>query len=320
MSTAESNVYVLTNSELCVEFVPAEGGRISSLMSLRSGVEFLTHSRRRGQCIEAGFNARFQDGFCAGIEECLPTVGFSGPETEGGPVPDHGDFWQVPWRLLSISDTGATMSATGFSRTLNFAKELTLEDNKLRIAYEVVNAGPATQSILYACHPLFAISAGDRILLPGEIRELTLDYSKGDRLGSQGATVSWPVTQGGIRLDMALGPQAGTAEMFYSCRLQETVCRIYRKLSKQFLEVSFNGKRLPYLGLWLCYGGWPGGEQEPQQYAVALEPTTSPCNNLANAQRTHTAISLKPGETYEWEILFGVKAEADDSSGARERL
>lgn len=308
MSAAESNTYVLANSELSVEFVPVEGGRISSLRSVRSGIEFLTQSQRRGPCVEAGLNTRFQDGFCAGIEECLPTVGLSGLETEGGPVPDHGDFWQLPWRLLHVSGTDARMSATGFSRPLRFTKRLTLEHNTLRIAYEVVNAGSAPQSFLYACHPLFAISAGDRIRLPGEIRQLTLDYSKGDRLGLPGATVAWPVTQGAVRLDVALGPQAGTAEMFYSSRLNQTVCGIDRKASGQLLEVSFDSQRLPYLGLWLCYGGWPGDGEEPRQYAVALEPTTAPCNNLANAQQTRTAISLKAGEAYEWEILFSVRA------------
>jgi hypothetical protein len=106
---------------------------------------------------------------------------------------------------------------------------------------------------------------------------------------------------------MALGPEAGTAEMFYTPRIQDGLCGIYREASGQVLEVSFDTSRLPYLGLWLCYGGWPGDGDEPRQYAVALEPTTSPCNTLANAQRTNTAISLTAGETYDWEILFTVR-------------
>jgi len=95
--------------------------------------------------------------------------------------------------------------------------------------------------------------------------------------------------------------------MFYSPRLQEGLCGISRGASAQVLEVSFDTDRLPFLGLWLCYGGWPSEGKEPRQYAVALEPTTSPCNNLANAQRTNTAISLKASGTYDWEILFTVR-------------
>jgi galactose mutarotase-like enzyme len=270
-------------------------------------MEFLTQSRRSGRYPKAGLDSRFQDGPCAGIEECLPTVGPSGPETEGGPAPDHGDFRQLPWELLVASGTHACISAVGFSRTLHFTKQLTLEQNTLRVAYTVENAGSTAQSFLYACHPLFAVSAGDRVLLPNEIREVRLDYSKGDRLGPAGSITNWPTTKSGVRLDMALGPEAGTAEMFYTPRIQDGLCGIYREASGQVLEVSFDTSRLPYLGLWLCYGGWPGDGDEPRQYAVALEPTTSPCNTLASAQRTNTAISLTAGETYDWEILFTVR-------------
>jgi galactose mutarotase-like enzyme len=307
MSTDELKMYSLTNSELFVEIVPAEGGRVSSLRSLHSGLEFLTQSRRSGRYPTAGLNTRFQDGSCAGIEECLPTVGPCGAETEGGPAPDHGDFWQLPWQVFAASGNEVSISAVGFSRALRFSKRLTLENTALRVAYSVENIGSNTQSFLYACHPLFAVSPGDRVLLPNEIRELRLDYSKGDRLGILGSIISWPITQAGLGLDVARGPEAGTAEMFYSSRLNETACGIYRETSGQVLEVSFDSKRLPYLGLWLCYGGWPSDGEEPLQYAVALEPTTAPCNTLAKAQQTNAAIPLEPGETYDWEILFSVR-------------
>lgn len=303
----ESEVCSLSNSELSVEIAPSEGGRISSLRSVGTGMEFLTQSHRRGRFRQPGLDARFQDGFCAGIEECLPTVRLSGPETDGGPVPDHGDFWQLPWEVFNLSDTSASMYAVGFSRPLRCSKKLTLHHNTLRVEYKLENAGSTAQSFLYACHPLFTVSAGDRVLLPNEIRKLTLDYSKGDRLGTSGSAIAWPVTETGVRLDLVLGPEAGTADMLYSSRLNHTVCGILREGSSQLLEVSFDSQRLPYLGVWLCYGGWPNDDEEPQQYAVALEPTTSPNNNLANAQRAGTAISLNRGETYNWEILFGVR-------------
>jgi galactose mutarotase-like enzyme len=311
MRMADARCCFLKNSELSIEVVPAEGGRVSSLKSLHSGMEFLTQSRRSGPHPRAGLEARFQDGPCAGIEECLPTVGPSGPATEGGPAPDHGDFWQLPWNLLSASDNHASMAVVGFSRTLGFSKKLTLENNSLRVAYTVVNSGSTAQSFLYACHPLFAVSAGDRVLLPGESRELRLDYSKGDRLGASGSAIPWPATESGVRLDVVCGPEAGTAEMFYTPRLDKGICGIYRESSAQVLEVLFDTERLPYLGIWLCYGGWPSEGEKPRQYAVALEPTTSPCNTLADAQRTQTSISLKAGEKYDWEILFRVSRSAD---------
>jgi galactose mutarotase-like enzyme len=307
MRISDTGACLLQNSELSVEVRPAEGGRIASLKSLRSGLEFLTQPHRSGQYPQASLDTRFQDGPCAGIEECLPTVGPSGPATEGGPAPDHGDFWQLPWKVLTTGEAYVTLAAAGFSRPLRFSKQISLGKNSLRAAYSVTNIGSTRQSFLYACHPLFAISAGDRVLLPSEIRELRLDYSKEDRLGLPGSRITWPITQSGVRLDLTGSPQAGRAEMLYSSQLHRGVCGIYREASTQVLEISFDPERLPYLGLWLCYGGWPGDGIGPLQYAVALEPTTSGCNTLAEAQQTNTDISLEVGQAYDWVIQFSVK-------------
>ena len=259
MRRDESKAYS-ANSELFVEVIPAEGGRISSLKSLRSRLEFLTQSRRRGPYPQAGLDTRFQEGSCAGIEECLPTVGPSGPETE------------VARRRITATFGnylgGCSRPLTGMSACpqLDLAGRSDSPSDSLwrtRPWYAVKNIGSTTRSFLYACHPLFAVSRGDRVLLPREIRELRLDYSKGDRLGMPGSTICCPVTQEGLRLDVADGPEAGTAEMFYSSRLNEGGCGIDRKISGQVLEVSFDSKPLPYLGLWLCYCGWPSDGEEP---------------------------------------------------------
>lgn len=305
-----SKRYSLQNNVLSIEVLPEEGGRISSLKSLHSGMEFLTQSHRSGSYPQHGLHAAFRDGPCAGIEECLPTVGPSPSETDGGSVPDHGDFWQLSWNVTSVSSTTLHMFSDGFSRSLRFTKELSLKDDTLCIAYRTENIGPTVQSFLYACHPLFAVSAGDIIFLPREVHEVRLDYSRGDRIGSPGTIIPWPESQSGIRLDIAGSPDAGTAEMFYTARLSEGCCGIYRIATGQTLDVSFDPQRLPFLGLWLCYGGWPDGGTGPRQYAVALEPTTSGCNTLSAAEKNGSAITLDPGRTFDWEIRFGVRSSS----------
>lgn len=269
-------------------------------------MEFLTQSRRHGSYPRPSFYAAFRDGPCAGIEECLPTVGACGPETDGGPAPDHGDFWQLRWNVTSVSSTNLNMFATGFSRRLQFSKHLSLDGDSLCVAYRVENIGLIAQSFLYACHPLFAVSAGDLIFLPREVRELRLDYSRGNRLGSAGTTIAWPESQSGIRLDSAGSFDSETAEMFYTSHLSRGYCGLYRSATGQRLDILFDPQRLPYLGLWLCYGGWPDGGPDRRQYAVALEPTTSGCNTLAEAQRSGSAVTLDVGKTFDWEIRFTI--------------
>lgn len=301
------NVHLLKTAELSVEVLPEEGGRVASLKSLLSDVEFLTQSHRSGPYAKKpGYDAAFQDGPCAGIEECLPTVGPSDAQTPGGPAPDHGDFWQLIWDVTKASETHLSVVATGFSRALRFQKEFDVEQNVLRIGYRVENVGETLQSFSYACHPLFAVDAGDRIVLPPEIHELSLNYSRFERLGPRGSIVSWPKTQSGLHLDIAGHPDAGTAEMFYTSRLNSGRCGIYRAIPQQALEISFDVQRLPYLGLWLCYSGWPDEGSGPKQYAVALEPTTSARNNLSEAHKMGSVVALEVGESYDWEICFEI--------------
>ena len=303
--------YSLESADLIVDVVPSEGGRVASLRSRLSALEFLTQSSRSGPSPQPGLASSFQQGPCAGIEECLPTV--APGDAQGGFVPDHGDFWQLPWEVLASGADHLCITAAGFSRTLRFTKDLALQGNMLRVRYRVQNFGAEAQSFLYACHPLFAVSAGDRILLPPEIHALTLDYSRNHRIGERGATISWPLTAAGLRLDVTGGPEAETAEMFYTGRLQEGACGIWRRATGQVLEVTFDPSSLPFLGLWICYGGWPDQNDGPRQYAVALEPTTSGCNTLAEAQRMGCAVELLGGDASEWEIRFRIITPGRDS-------
>jgi hypothetical protein len=127
--------------------------------------------------------------------------------------------------------------------------------------------------------------------------------------------VSWPESDNGIRLDIAGGPTSGTAEMFYTGHLSQGRCGLYRKATAEQLDILFDPERLPYLGLWLCYGGWPDDASDVRQHAVALEPTTSGCNTLSEAQRSDSAVALGAGETFDWEIRFRI-SHADLSSSS----
>lgn len=298
---------ILQSDKLVIEVRPLEGGRVASLRSVDSDLEFLTQSQRNETVATPDLKAEFRNGPCAGIEECLPTVARCDASTKGGPAPDHGDFWQLQWHVEHIDGCSITLSAEGFSRALRFTKHLVVTGDTLHVEYSVANIGTTSQSFLYACHPLFAVDEGDLIVLPSDVKSLRLDYSRGNRLGDRGDVVSWPVTASGIRLDKASSPDAGHADMFYTERVNSGVCSILRRSTGQSLEVIFDPATLAYLGIWLCYGGWPDNATEHLQYAVALEPTTSPYNSLDVAQQAQTAMSLKPGETFHFAIAFRVR-------------
>src|ERR1700761_1394418 len=112
----------LRNRQLQIQVVPCEGARISSLKNLVSGTEFLFQQTRPSLKKPPSVFADFFTGACAGIEECLPTLARSSDDTEGGAVPDHGDFWQLPWLVEALTSETVVLSARGFSRPLLFQK------------------------------------------------------------------------------------------------------------------------------------------------------------------------------------------------------
>lgn len=202
-----------------------------------------------------------------------------------------------------------SLSAQGFSRPLLFRKNIHLLGRSLRMSYSVENVGAKSESFLYACHPLLAVEAGDRIVLPEEVTSLILNYSRNHRLGQAGDTVTWPINEtssGPIDLSQTLSYESGVGEMLYTSRLNQGWCGLYRASKQQGVVLVFDTMQLPYLGVWLCYGGWPEGSEDPLQYAVALEPTLAPVGTLYDAQLQGIACELAPRASFSWTIDFQI--------------
>jgi galactose mutarotase-like enzyme len=304
---------LLQNDDLSVDVLPDEGGRIASLKSRHSGLELLLQARRDRAQLPPGLHARFRDGACAGIEECLPSVGActgDGESAEGAPIPDHGDFWQLDWTVDGSNETALSLNATGFSRPLRLRKRILLHNNSLRMDYSVENLSDRPTSFLYACHPLLTVAPGDRIALPEEVTSLRLHSSRGDRLGTHETILPWPIIPNLSHCDLslALDESEHTADMLYTKRLTEGWCGLYRSAARQGVALRFNPGLLPYVGLWLCYGGWPEDGLEPRQYAVALEPTTAPYGTLTAAKQAGAAVQLAVGASFHFTIEFAVSA------------
>lgn len=299
----------LQNHRLCVHVLPEEGGRITSFFDTESRTEFLlqpseSYVRRK----PLGPWDRFENSACAGIDDCLPSVGSCGQDTPGGPIPDHGDFWRLRWDVVySPGSNSASMAATGYSRQLLFEKQLILHDSSLEIRYRIRNIADTPVPFLYALHPLFAVDPGDRIVLPHEVNSVRVESSRFGRLGVAGSTIDWPKPDGAssaLDLSRTEAITASTAEMLYTCRLRAGSCGLYRAQSGQGIAVRFDTKQLPYLGLWLCYGGWPEDAALPRQYAVAFEPTVAPWGTLSAALEHNQAPAIAAHTCFKFSIVL----------------
>jgi galactose mutarotase-like enzyme len=173
---------------------------------------------------------------------------------------------------------------------LELERRLELQETKngwrLQLQYKVVNKSSKPVPWSWAAHPLFAVQEGDRITLPESIRQLRLEGSGGGRLRKGGDIVAWPKArlQDGSAVDLRVAdaPESEVGDKLFAGPLtgSENWCSLERPSEGVRVRVTFDVAATPYLGLWICYGGWPE-RPGPKQMCVAMEPSTAPVDSLA---------------------------------------
>lgn len=297
---------VLIQAGSCsVTLLPEFGGKISSI-SL-NGQELLQGPL--APIVPRTQTLPFEQSDASGWDECLPSVGPCTVSTSDGPalVPDHGDLWRVPWQVIDADQNFARLRGACFSLPLTLDRALTLTEKpvgwSLSLEYILTNTGRSAVPWSWAAHPLFLAEAGDRLILPPSIHSLRLEGSGGKRLGVNGDTVAWPLAQlsngGETDLSVSQAPESGIGDKLFSGPLSfpDNWCILERPSAGVRIRVSFDADQTPYLGLWICHGGWPD-RPGPKQTCVAMEPATAPVDSLAESGPWSRI--LDAGETFRW--------------------
>ena len=310
--TGTENV-VIQSRDCAVTFMPELGGKISSILAkdhelLQTPLApYAPRTRTMG----------FDEGDASGWDECLPSVAACTVQTAAGPVevPDHGDLWRVGWKQIAGSAMCATFQAECFSLPLNVQRTTTLAATDqgwlLRSDYTLTNTGTYTVPWSWAAHPLFTAEPGDVLFLPDTIRTLRLEGSGGGRLGHAGDTVAWPVAKlaagGETDLSLAEPPESGIGDKLFAGPLtaEENWCALERPRVGLRIKVRLNPALTPYLGLWICHGGWPD-RPGPKQTCVAMEPATAPVDSLATAGAWSR--TLAAGESFSWPMIVEIES------------
>jgi galactose mutarotase-like enzyme len=320
-ATQKENV-LISAGDCSVTILPEFGGKIASIQV--KGRDLL-------QAPLAPVGPRthtmsFDAGDASGWDECLPSVAACAVKTANGvaQIPDHGDLWRVDWERQgsgsreqgseSVVSLSITLRAKCFSlpleleRTIQIAKAA--KGWTLRLAYVLKNEGKTAVPWSWAAHPLFATEAGDRVELPSSIGELRVEGSGGGRLGKAGDRIAWPMAKlansSETDLSVVQDADAGIGDKIFAGPLQrdENWCALVRPSAGVRVRVGFDTALTPYLGLWLCYGGWPE-RPGPKQMCVAMEPSTSPVDSLAVTgpwSRT-----LGPGTSFSWPMQVDIE-------------
>jgi len=297
----ETKKLLLENDLLQVQILPAFGGKITSLRSVRTGEEFLLPPLQGYRHVSV--SASFSESDGGGFDECLPSVATCDSIADEPPVPDHGDLWRSTWNVVSKGDA-IVLHCDAVSRPLRLTRRAILDGSSLILEYDLVNLSERPATWLWSAHPLLKVDSGDRIVLPHEIENLTVSYSANDLL-EKASSVPWPLAQStsGCSLDLSkMSDRDGTTAHKLFARMGKSGwAALYRRRIGQGLVMRFDPSVLPYLGLWICSGAWPASGAE-KQYTVALEPTTCNMDSLASACLNKTIRSLNAREHFRWKL------------------
>jgi galactose mutarotase-like enzyme len=321
----EENV-VIRAGDCSLTLLPALGGKIASLRLETPGTgttELLqTPLKSYGPVTRS---TPFSDADASGWDECLPSVAACEIETHAGlaTIPDHGDIWRVPAQILSSTEDSATLRVNCFSLPLQLTRSLILTEAtagwRLQLLYSLTNVGAYPAPWSWSAHPLFAVDPGDRIVLPEAIHTLRIEGSARQRLGRNGSTIPWPkagTAQGSdgelsadpaIDLSVAQPIGSGIGDKLFAGPLasaQQGWASLERAQIGLRLTVRFEPSLTPFLGLWLCYGGWPDSTGR-KQMCVALEPSTARVDALS--QTGDWSRKLEPGDTFTWPMELFVE-------------
>ena len=155
----------------------------------------------------AAYGASFADYDTSGFDECCPTIAeciYPEPGFAGRKMPDHGDLWSASWDYWA-GDGELFFETQGKSLHYRFQKSARLEDNAIMLAYEIENTGSEEFAFLGSAHPLLAVEASCRIVLPEEVSGLFVEWPRGERLVKFGDSCGWPIAacKDGERVDLS---------------------------------------------------------------------------------------------------------------------
>lgn len=301
----------LRNEQLSIAFLPELGGKMIRLKNLKTGTQYLKTPLNPGTDYhKSNYGEVFKSSDAFGFDECFPTVepsAYENPFADKGPkiqIPDHGELWSLPWNY-EYSEDKLILSIRGKKLDYEFRKSITLLENVVRTEYTLINLSTVPFHYVWSAHPLLDVSEGDQLLLPDEIKEVFLNWSSDPRLGSYGKILTWPYlfsnekSYNDINFSIVQSKTLEKSFKLFTSRLSDNRAGLYRTNKDETVLFHFNPTETSFLGLWLCYGGWP--ENEPaKHFTVGIEPTSGRPDSLSNAIEENHSTIINGNQTHHW--------------------
>jgi len=298
---SRSERVALESPDLRIVIDPREGGKIRSLLSTRTKIEYLYQDPRR----DIGNGPSYGDHDISGFEECFPTVwpcDYPDGKRQGLALRDHGYLWHRPWKAR-IENGRVVMHCNIPELECLFERVCWLESNRsFRLDYRITNNDDEPLSYVYSAHPLLAAYEGTRLILPEEMAKAYVFFAANMPGMSPGTWIDWrPGTIPSLQTPFTAQRQA--CLKVYSPRLTSVRAAVLHSNEREGLQFDVNADQLPFLGVLYQqgYDSDPEGAFHSEVF-LALEPTSGVGDDLPTCQATGTVCQLQPKEAKEYTI------------------
>jgi galactose mutarotase-like enzyme len=220
-------------------------------------------------------------------------------------LPDHGEVWALPWRLLSQSDESLELQVDGVALPYKLRRELRLRDAKtLDMRYTLENVGPEPFIYLWAAHPLFVVDHKSRIELPQHIHDAISIHHPHPEI-RQGDRLPWAVTDTASDSAHAVNHighiYSGFSQKYAIAPDTVIDAAALLQLDKNCqIRLSWSFDELPYLAVWVDNAAYAASPN------IALEPMSGYYDSLPIALSNNRVSRVDAGRTMEWSLTVAI--------------
>lgn len=298
---------VIENEKIRAVFLPEIGGKMIELINLETGTQFLLENQYEDKVYSTPlYGSEFSKYDVSGFDECFPTISACGEDLKEDKkycFPDHGELWSRKWKF-SYGQDFITLFIEGMKTKYLFKKKIKLIEDSIEITYSVRNLSSVAFPYIWSAHPLLQISKGDELLLPENMDAVFLHWASDPVIGKPGDLLNLSflmIEQSEFDFSIVPDKSVDIAMKCFTERLSKGYAGLYKKEKDETILFTFDTDEIPYLGIWLCYGGWPN-DAERKHYTIGLEPTNGNSDSLAEAVKKNNCSELCPFGEHNWTL------------------
>jgi len=307
---------IIENQALRVVVLPELGGRIWSIVYKPRDRELLWHNPDIPPQ-KAPFGAAFDNAWCGGWEEMLPTAA---PGTiNGRQYPDHGEIWCLPWdSMVERRDNRAllTLRCRTPNSEVEVEKHIILSDDEpaFDVEYSLKNSTSSDLPFLFALHPAFSVSPSCRLDMPPMTVDLDPTYL--GTLTDSETPFQWPNVRRRdqfVDLSTVFPPSSEEVLFLYGHDFPEGWFAITDIADRISWGLRFPAEFFRSCWVFASYGGWQN------YHTLHVEPSTSHPQQIEDAIQLGRAPVLAPHGWLKTRVRFQIQEGLSRVNGLRPR-